>query len=395
MSEDILSDTRSRLLRITNMVRKEIKTLISDKTAMFILFFIPFLLILILGTSQPRLEATKTTIWIIDYDHSEGSEQFIETMKSLNLSLAVGQKLSPKIYASGELAPIEPNLGDVESFGNVTEELAQRTIKTQYLDAYIILHQGFEDDIAINGTTTILVYYDAIDFTKMIISDMIVLVGSSEIQVKNMLFERDIIYFPETRPKNYDLNILDLGAPYFIPLMLFFTMQLISTQSIVGDIPLRRLLNTSLKRGEVITGKLIAYTIIGIFQVLLSISMLSIFKVTMHCLWLDLFLILLLNSIVGITMGIFISTITKSRLQASQLFLLLFFLMYINVYYVRNIFFLTFIPIEQTRIAYEFLAYRGKGMVSIWAPILYMCITGLFFYLASVIYIKFIKKEFI
>jgi len=395
LTEEIFSDARSRALRITNMVRKEIKSLLSDKTAIFILFFIPFLLITILGTSQPNLEATNTTIWIIDYDNSETSEQFIETMKSLNLSLAIGQKISVSFFTSGELAPIQPNFGEKETYGLVSEELAQKTLTTQFLDAYIILPEGFEDNIKTNGTTPIIVYYDSIDFMKMLVSDMVVLAGTSEIQMKNMLFERDIIYFPETRPENLDLNILDMGAPNFVPLMLFITMQLISSQSIVGDIPLRRLLNTSLKRGEVVTGKLIAYSFIGIIQVLLTMALLSIFKVTMHCLWFDLFLILLLNSVAGISMGIFISVVTKSRLQASQLFLLLFFLMYINVYYVRNIFFLTFIPIEQTRKIYEFLAYRGKGLSIVWEPILFMTITGLFFYVASIVYIKYIKKEFI
>lgn len=395
MAEEIITDTMGRMLRVANIIRKELKSLIFDKTAIIILFFIPLLLIVILGTSQPNLNAASTTIWIIDYDHTEQSENFIQTMKSLNMSLTMGQNLKTNIYASGEMAPIEPPYGESELYGEVSEQLAQETIRSEYLDAYILIPPGFQNNILENGSTNIYAYYDAIDFTKMLVSDMIILLGTTEVQVQNMLFERDVIYFPETRPENFEINILDLGAPYFVPLMLFFTMQLIATQSIVGDVPLKRLLNTSLKRGEVITGKLVAYSIIAIFQVLLTMIMLSIFHVTLHSLWFDLFLILLLNSIAGITIGIFISTITKSRLQAAQLFLMIFFLMYINVYYIRNIFFLIFIPIEQARIAYEFLAYRGMGLLQVLSPIFNMLITSLFFYVASIVYIKYIKKEFI
>ncbi len=382
------------------MIRQEINSLITDKTSIIILFVIPFVLIAVLGFSTPRTDQLATTIWIIDEDNTMTSAKFIISMQNITLEGDLITELAPPmtVYADGELAPIEPSLGEINATGIVSKELAFKTLPTKYLDAIIVIPNGYQDSFVENSSAKLIIYYDAIDLQKRFVGEGLIQMGLTQIQLDNMMFERDVFYFPESRPENLlELNILDMAAPFFLPLMLFFSMQLVTTQSIVGDIPLKRMLNTSLRRGEAITGKLISYTIVGIFQILLTMIILKLFNVTMHCLWIDLFLVLFFNSLAGISMGIFISSISKTRLQASQLFLLVFFVLIVLQYFVRKPFFLAFNVLEQGKIVYSNLAYRGMTLLDpkVRPHVFNTIIVSFVFYILSVIYIKFIKKEFV
>ena len=399
MAEAFL-EAKSRALRINGMIRQEINSLITDKTSIIILFVIPLTLITVLGFSTPRTDQFATTIWIIDEDNTTTSAQFITSMQNTTIEGDLISELAPPmvVYSNGELAPIEPNLGEENATSIVSKELAIKTLPTKYLDAFIVIPKGYQDSFVENSSAKLVIYYDAIDLQKRLVVEGLIQLGLTQIQLDNMMFERDVFYFPDSRPGNLlELNILDMAAPFFLPLMLFFSMQLVTTQSIVGDIPLKRMLNTSLRRGEAVTGKLISYTIVGIFQILLTMIFLKLFNVTMHCLWIDLFLVLFFNSLAGISIGIFMSSISKTRLQASQLFLLVFFIMIVLQYFVRKPFFLVFNVLEQGKIAYSNLAYRG---MILWDPkvrphLFNTIIISVIFYILSVIYIKFIKKEFV
>ncbi|MHA1520585.1 MAG: ABC transporter permease [Promethearchaeota archaeon] len=391
---EIFEDAKTRFLRISAMVIKEFKSLLQVKSTILILFLVPLSIIPVLATTKISTDRFVPTIWIIDYDNSEQSEQFIATMKNSS-GLEGLIELSNIVYASGDLAPIEPAFLEREAFGEVSEDLAQKTIPTKFLDAYIILQDGFQDSLAENGTVELIIYFDAIDFISLVTSEMTILVSLTNIQIQNMLFERDIYYYPELRPDQSRLGLLSLTASLIIPLLGLFTMLLITSQSIVGDIPLKRMLNTSLRRGEVVVGKVVSYSILALFQVLLTLLLLTHFEISINCLWIELFFILLVNSIVGVCMGIFISTITHTKLQASQLFLMVFFILFIFQYFTRA--FLDFIPLEQTKIAYEALANRGMSLLDpiVLNSLFKLTLNGIFYFLFSVIYIKYFKKRFV
>ncbi len=387
---EVFEDAMSRAVRIMALVRKEIRELMNDKMALLILFIIPITAIGVLGTSKPRTDLTNATVWIIDYDQSVKSEEFIHTFQTTIEQMTV-------YHSGGSPAPIQPALGQTESWGDVTEALAEETLPTEYLSAYIILPEGFQAGLSENGTTPIRIYYDMIDITDYLFVDLFILLGTSNVQLENMMFESDIIIFPETRPVDImgDINILELTAPLMVSLILFFSMQLITTQCIVGDVPLKRLLNTNLRRGEVITGKIIAYTIISVFQLIATLILLQFFGINILSLWIDLFLVLLLNSIAGICMGVFISTIAKTRLQGSQLFLLFLFYFLIVQMYARYDVLLITNPLEQATQAYGKLALRGLSLGDVFPQIVSLTLIAAFFYFITLFYIKRIKKEFV
>ena len=376
-------------------MRKEISNLISDKVAVLILFIIPVVMICIVGSSQISSNLTAVTIWVIDEDNSTVSHEALLTFE--NTSLADMGIQGTNIYISGQMAPVEPAYPNDTATAQVNLADAQAAITTEYLDAYIILPPGFGASLTATGKAPVQVYYDCIDVTKYFLAEAVIEIGFTNIQEQDLLFERAVFYIPSFRPMSFEtsINLLELGAPVFIGLMLFFSINLICTQSIVGDVPLQRLLTTPVYRSEVITGKLMGYSVIAIFQIIISMLLLNLYNVTMSCLWIDIFIVLLLNSITSVSMGLFISTISKTRLQASRLFLMFFFVLLILTYYVRSPIFLAINPMEQTRVAFSNLAFRGNTLSDVWDNCLNMILTAGFFYLITIIYIAKIKKEFV
>src|SRR6056297_2298256 len=192
---EIVQNAKSRAIRITSIVRKELKALISDKAAITILFLVPITLLTILGTSAPSISESR--VWIVDLDQTEKTQEFISTMKN---------KTDLEMYATGDLAPIEPEIGQHESDARayVSLELANETIRTTYLDAYIVLPEGFTESLAENGTTNIQIYYDSIDFLNRFISETFITLGLTNVQLDNLLFESDVYAIPEIRPEEYN-----------------------------------------------------------------------------------------------------------------------------------------------------------------------------------------------
>lgn len=103
--------------------------------------------------------------------------------------------------------------------------------------------------------------------------------------------------------------------------MIFGIAFILSILVIVHEKPIARLLLTPIKRSEILIAKYITYTLVLILQVsLLIISALSMGLYLAGTL-LDLFLALFIIGFSGLAMGMFISSQSKTKTQANQLFL--------------------------------------------------------------------------
>jgi ABC-type Na+ efflux pump permease subunit len=394
MALDMLRASKTRALRINSIVRKEISALLTDKISIFILFFIPVILIIVLGTSFPRAELGETNVWVIDKDNTTVSRNYVAHLKNSSMN----------IYGTGDVMEVEGNVTHPIIEYEVTEANARLLLPTNFLSAYIIIPEGFSESLLENSTGALIVHYDAIDSIAMLIVKFSLMGQNVQYQLNALILERDVFYFPETRPDmnfdmsgemDVDINILEVAAPMFVGIVLFACMNLVCTQSIVGDVPLQRLLTTPVYRSEVITGKIISYGIVAIFQILVTMALLIVFGVTFRCLIFDMFLMLLLNSLAGISIGMLISAVSKTRLQAAQSFLLVFFVLMIFMAQVRNPLILPFIPVEQCRSAFGILAFRGGTLGDILPQIMNMVLTIVVFYVATLVYIRKFKKEFV
>ena len=119
--------------------------------------------------------------------------------------------------------------------------------------------------------------------------------------------------------------------------------------TIVQEKPVARLLLTPVKRVEILTAKYLTYMSILVIQSFsLIISALS-FGLYLVGSFFDLFLSLFILGFTGLAIGIFISTLSKTKTQANQLFLATFLVLIL----LSGI----FIPIDAMPIYLQVFAY--------------------------------------
>ena len=113
---------------------------------------------------------------------------------------------------------------------------------------------------------------------------------------------------------------------FMIVFSVFIATSATAAQAIVGDIPLNRMLLTPATKMEAILAKVFAYFIVGMMQTqFLLVLWMGLFGVVPNTDYLTLNLVLGLLAFSGSALGVFISTLCKTRLQANQSFLFLLF----------------------------------------------------------------------
>jgi ABC-type multidrug transport system permease subunit len=345
---------------------------------MVILFIIPIFVITLIGTGEFSLMSSTSNIYIIDYDNSEKSQEFICTFK--------------------ENATIEATVMVKEDFNMSAAEFeayAKEKLPTVDIVAYIILVENFSENIRINGSTELPIYIDYIDFFAAYTAQASILDATVRYQLINQEYESDLFYFPVMKPQE-SINVLQIAAPFLSAVLIFACMNLITTQCIVGDKPLKRMLTTPTFRFEVIIAKIGAYTILATFQIVLILLILEFgFGLQFRCLFIELFLMLLILALNSVVIGVFFSSISSNRLQSSQLFLFFFIIMLLITQIVRIPIIVNILPLEQATAAFTDLAYRGKSLFDVWPNLLNLSIVSLFFFTINIIYFQYIKKEFV
>jgi ABC-2 type transport system permease protein len=118
---------------------------------------------------------------------------------------------------------------------------------------------------------------------------------------------------------------------------------------IVQEKPVARLLLTPVKRIEILTAKYLTYMSILIIQIISLIISALAFGLYLVGSLIDLFLSLFILGFTGLAIGIFISTLSKTKTQANQLFLATFLVLIL----LSGI----FIPIDAMPIYLQVIAY--------------------------------------
>ena len=340
---------QKRVNRIGALVWKEFDFMSKDLVSIGVLFMLPVVIIWIAAAADVAtlFEEDPQPIWIIDNDNSELSNSLISVFYNKTESFVV---------KDSHTSPLE-----------ITEENAKLQIPTNNLTAAIIIPSGFEDDIRVNGSTTIVILLDGLDaMASGIVSGQIngVLVQFQFSELENLTLAAELFYFPTLVPGTSD-SILESAAPSILGFSLFASINLICTQAIVGDIPLKRILVAPTRKYEVIIGKVIAYTSLAFLQSLSSLFLVEfLFDTPFRGVFLDIFLVIFIIEFSGVCIGIMFSTLSSSRLQAAQLFLFYFILSMLIQLQLRFPFILPFLPIDSGMSALVNVAYRGQSILS-------------------------------
>ncbi|MHA1576885.1 MAG: ABC transporter permease [Candidatus Thorarchaeota archaeon] len=207
-----------------------------------------------------------------------------------------------------------------------TEEDALAALYDDIIDAYAVLPYGFEGNI----TGDIPSFVD-IHISSTNIQSQATIFSSFSSVVTDFRYDHGWIKgeiaferVGEFEPKG-DRMAASFGV-FLLVFSVFVAVSATAAQAIVGDVPLNRMLLTPATKMEAILAKILAYFTIGMLQAAFLIySWKYLFEIQPNTGDETLFAIMGLMSISGAALGVLISTLVSTRLQANQSFLFILF----------------------------------------------------------------------
>lgn len=207
-----------------------------------------------------------------------------------------------------------------------TEEEALRNLYLDLVDAYAVIPYGFEGNITNDIPAFVIIHISSTNFE----SQSAVFSAFSDVVTK---FRTDHGWLQRDIRLNRVLEFQPSGnyiaatfGSFMIVFAVFVAVSATAAQAIVGDDPLGRMLLTPATKMEAIVSKTLAYFAVGLVQGLfLLVLWLVLFGIRPNTSLLNIYLILALMSISGSSLGVLISTIVTTRLQANQSFLFILF----------------------------------------------------------------------
>ncbi len=361
--------------RIRNMVAKELRLIIKDKVALLLIFVLPVALIGMLAYVSDQAEGGLMGGGE-DLSGLEpgGGLPVNETETSSGLILGVIDLDTTRTYDGPDLSEnytdaLREIAGEIIIYENTDE--AWQDLYEGEIDAYVVIPDGFEENLTLNEPTYIELHIDATDMfsgaaVQGTVQGATILFRLSKLWIRSEVFPMMITEFAP--PGGFVESIF---GSFIIVFSSYLGIAMTAAQSIVGDTPLRRMLLTPTNRLEVIVAKVFGYLIIGFFQSLLLIALWVIsFGLELNTDFLTLVIIMSLVALTGSTTGLLISSVAGTRLQANQMFLFILFAsiilsgFFIDVGAIND-----WLPLNQGMKLLLDTTLKGFSLFDVWIPI--------------------------
>nr|MDO8085690.1 ABC transporter permease [Candidatus Sigynarchaeum springense] len=418
---------RNSLSRIWALLRNEIESLLKDKQSLLIIFLlpiaimIPFKFVNLGGSDMGSINVFQTggvtRFGVLDFDTTDDWPGMppipgaVEEDLSVNFSRTFHFIMS---YGSGALSAVDNStmlLQEIHgwfkdypngTFFNRTStdvELVQLVDRNQGLDmlargqiiCFLIIPYGFERNLTNRVPAKVTLVDDATKTgtAAMLVANLELTIAAFKL-IHNLL--RDEIFpIPHDVGRTSNSPLFD-GGPIIFSLLIFGSGILLASQCIVGDEPLRRTLLTPAGKLEVILAKTGALSAIHAVQVQLLL-LVAIFGFDLPVLgnFHVSFLILFMDAFTGVMIGMFISVISKTRLQANQFFLLVFIVFLLALIFITNDDVNRWMPMYQGVDGFTTYAYKGFDFSLQPWPITSLCIMSGIFLLLTIVAFYFKK----
>jgi hypothetical protein len=386
--------------RIRNMVAKELRLIIKDKVAILLIFLLPAALIGMLWyvTDQSGMGGLDIGGGMSGGIGGGGDDTTNDTTTTTTpenvttteegIILGVVDLDTTRVYDGEDLSTnftnyLEQLVDEVVHFNDTAA--AYRALYERNIDAYIVIPDGFEANLTVNEPTYIEVHYDGNDFLGSstitgIIQGATILFRVSKLWIRSEVFPGVVIEFT---PGGGFLEAIFGG--FIVIFSSYLGIAMTSAQSIVGDVPLRRMLLTPTNRLEVIVSKVIGYVIIGFLQSLLLVTLwVMAFSLELSTSFVSLVIIMSLSALTGSATGILISAIANTRLQANQMFLfVLFGTLILSGFFIDVGALNDILPMNQGNALLIDTAFKGLSLLQVLDRILVLCGFTVFAILAA------------
>ncbi|MHA2056026.1 MAG: ABC transporter permease [Candidatus Thorarchaeota archaeon] len=306
----------TKLWRIWSMFLKELKLIQNDKFALLLVFVLPTMIMVTMfaATNQSAIGISPETgknegairLGVVDIDPTD---TFPGEDLSANFTLYLAN--SPDFIV--QVFETEVEALDALYFDRVT--------------AYAVLPYGFEGNITGDIPAFVDLHISSTDFMSQaaVFSTFGVVVQdfrSDHGWIKGEIASEMIAEFQPPGSGGFEATF----GVFMIVFAVFIAVAATAAQAIVGDIPLNRMLLTPASKMEAILAKVCAYFMVGMFQAqFLLVLWQVLFNIDVWAQYLTMNIVLALMSLSGSALGVLISTIVTTRLQANQSFLFLLF----------------------------------------------------------------------
>ena len=371
---------------ILSMVRKEFKQLMRDPKMRGIIFVTPILMLLLFGYAA-TIDVNNINLAVLDEDKTSLSRDIIERFTASGYFVYTASLNSPKqidaLFDSGK----------ADFFIHINKGLS-RNIKKGKTEKIQILIDGLDSSRA----SIIVAYVNEIinRFSKKKLMERIVanvslkMLGNKKDTLKNSTgFKlKNVIELKERILFNQALLSRNFYLPGVIALVITLITILLTSMSIVKEREsgtIDQIIVSPIKPLEYILGKTVPFAIVGVIDICL-ISIIAIF-------WFNVpfngnFLFLLISGFLFIlstlSVGLFISTISKTQQQAMLTFFLFMmpatlfsgFVFPINAMPMSMQLVTYFNPLRYFFIIIRGVFLKGTGLTVLWPEMFYLLVIG-------------------
>jgi ABC-2 type transport system permease protein len=374
-----------RFIRLKAITRKEFYHLIRDYRSLYLAFAIPLLLIILFGYAL-SLDVDNVETVFVDYDRSELSRDFIRKL-------------------------------DASSYFHVSESLPRTKDAIDYLDhdrakVAIVIPPDFMKSISADREIQMQIIIDGSDptfgniirgyitaFTEQYNQKLLIsfLNRQGQEQIKTPVDGRIRIWF------NEDLESRNFIIPGIIAIIIMIVGALLTSLIIAREYEngtMETIKSMPVKAGELLLGKALPYFFIGLTDVLIAILLGQLlFGIVMKGNFWLLIASASLYLCVALSLGLWISNVTKSQLMANQIAILT---TYLPSFLLSNFVFpiinmpkflqiiTLFVPARYFIDILSAIYLRNLGFAYIWPS---MLVLALMFTILTLLNFRLLKKE--
>ncbi len=290
--------------RIKAISYKEFIHLFRDIRSLMVIILVPVILLILFGYAL-KLDVENVSIGVLDFSDSEKSKEYIADIDATSA-------FNVNYYLS-------------------TYEEAEYLLDTNKIKMILVIKSDFEKELNTNYNTQVQAIIDGSDITTA--SSIMNYVSGITAEYNRSFIEYVLrnnqinvsfgTIIPEIRYWfNEDMRSVNYLFPGLVAIIMsvvagFLTSLTISREWETGT--MEQLIPTPVTEGEVITGKLITYFLIGLIDVILYILMGEfLFHVPLMGNSLLVFLFATIFLMCMLSFGIFVSIVMKSQLASSQ-----------------------------------------------------------------------------
>jgi len=306
---------------IGGLIKKEFGRIKSDKRTLILLFVIPVILVIILGLSTGGGPIKFFNSAIITRDSMPSYGDFTSNSSAhdgIFISIMRDNTTTFTLYN-------HYNSTNEDEYNEAFDSCIE-LLRNELIDVLVVLPENFSESVE-NTTNVALIYYiDGSDITAVTAIEVALQEPISLFRVEVDMMSNFTIFIPylEFDVPFWEAQTLNFALALMLPLIILGTTMNLTSLSIVSEQPLPRMLLTPTAKNAIILSKVIANFLIMTLQVTLIFVITAFFGLYSLGSLSSVYLILLATGLCGVSIGLFISSLSPTEQVANQLYLMFF-----------------------------------------------------------------------